>query len=126
MVRAAPGRARVGEPVETIGGETLAPLADRQRVAAQLCCDLGVGAVSAAQASTIFDRNANACDDEWRRAPALERRAFLGTQVDLDGRPSATCHRFPPILADKIGERAPRTENSLSTAISLRISLPGQ
>ena len=91
IVRAAPGR-----------GASTSP---SRRSAAKRCRHLPTvtglqpssAAISAwvrpsAQASTIRDRNANACDDECRRAQRSQRRALLGAQDDLDGRASSTGH----------------------------------
>ena len=62
------GPGRVDQPVEPVGREPVPPLRHRRRVAAQLGGDLGVGRFPSAHANTIRHRNANACDDECRRA----------------------------------------------------------
>ena len=94
IVRAAPGPGRVDQPVETVSGEPVPPLAHRAPGCspARRRSRAWVRSPSA-QASTILQRNANACDERVPPRPALQRRAFIGAQGDLDGRSSATCHR---------------------------------
>jgi len=58
---------RVDQAFQPVGGEPVTPLRDRDPVTAQLRRDRGVRPPRA-QASTILDRNASACDDEGRRA----------------------------------------------------------
>jgi hypothetical protein len=57
--------------------------------------------------------------------PSFERPALVGAESDLGGRSSSRWHGVPPIFADKIGERTPRTGNSPSSNISWLINLTG-
>jgi len=58
------GTGGIGQPVQRVRREALAPLTYRDRLQSSSAAISVCVRSPAAQASTIFDRRANACDDE--------------------------------------------------------------
>jgi hypothetical protein len=122
MVRTAPGPGSIHEAVEAVGAKAVTPFRHRGLVDTEINGDLcvratlGAGEHDATSQSQCLGRGVPA-------RPSFERPALVGAESDLGSRPSSTWHVVPPIFADKIGERTPRTENSPSVNISWLINL---
>jgi len=86
---------RVHQTVETLHREPATPLRHRCRVAAELLGDLTVRAVLVRAGNTIRQRNANACDDECRRAQRCKvRRSSPVNSISTVDRPRRAITRL--------------------------------
>ena len=115
IVRAAPGRGASTSPSRRSAAKRCRHFDTVTGLQPELGGDLGVGAVPSAQASTIRQRNANACDDgaggPSAAASCVRRRSSL---IGTVGRPRrAIVNSFCQVVY--LAERAQRRENSRST-----------